>query len=331
MERNKAKTSGFSGPEACVHCHLCRKHCGFLKKYQIDIGDTDKLRSLSYHCFLCGTCTSVCPKGIDGRQIILNMRRAHVAESGKKPEGYRTLLWEKDPYKFRNYRKSSGKSVFFPGCNFPSFYPRTNAFLTRFLQEEAGIGVIYDCCGKPVAELGMEEREKESIRELEKRLSREGVEELIVVCPNCYHFLKGRIGIRVVSIYQKLEELGGGKKSRWMKVKNKGVPIFLPCPDRREKEILEDIKPFLEAEPLIRRDVQCCGLGGCGARKEPEIAAHMTDPLKNEELVYTYCASCCGNLARKGIRVRHVLVEILGTKEEPDTKKSLINRAKLIF
>ena len=50
MERNKAKTSGFSGPEACVHCHLCRKHCGFLKKYQIDIGDTDKLRSLSYHC-----------------------------------------------------------------------------------------------------------------------------------------------------------------------------------------------------------------------------------------------------------------------------------------
>ena len=127
----------------------------------------------------------------------------------------------------------------------------------------------------------MEEREKESIRELEKRLSREGVEELIVVCPNCYHFLKGRIGIRVVSIYQKLEELGTGKKSRWMKVNNKGVPIFLPCPDRREKEILEDIKHFWKRSHLSEGMSSAADLGGCGARKEPEIAAHMTDPLKN--------------------------------------------------
>lgn len=51
----------------CIHCHVCQKHCEFLKKYGIDIGDTEKLKELSYHCFLCGKCTEVCPIGIDGR------------------------------------------------------------------------------------------------------------------------------------------------------------------------------------------------------------------------------------------------------------------------
>lgn len=40
--------------EACTHCHVCQNQCEFLKKYGIDIGDTEKLKELSYHCFLCG-------------------------------------------------------------------------------------------------------------------------------------------------------------------------------------------------------------------------------------------------------------------------------------
>ena len=31
----------------CIHCHVCQKHCEFLKKYGIDIGDTEKLKKLS--------------------------------------------------------------------------------------------------------------------------------------------------------------------------------------------------------------------------------------------------------------------------------------------
>ena len=50
--------------EACTHCHVCQNQCEFLKKYGIDIGDTEKLKELSYHCFLCGKCTEVCPENI---------------------------------------------------------------------------------------------------------------------------------------------------------------------------------------------------------------------------------------------------------------------------
>ena len=31
--------------EACTHCHVCQNQCEFLKKYGIDIGDTEKLKS----------------------------------------------------------------------------------------------------------------------------------------------------------------------------------------------------------------------------------------------------------------------------------------------
>ena len=56
----------------------------------------------------------------------------------------------------------------------------------------------------------------------------------------------------------------------------------------------------------------------------------MTDPLKNEEL-YIHIAPPVVESCKERDTGQHVLVEILGNKEEPDTKKSLINRAKLIF
>lgn len=324
MEENKKIPS--PGAEACVHCHLCRKNCAFLNKYGIDIGDTDRLRELAYHCFLCGTCTAVCPKGIDGRQVVLNMRRGQAAKSGGRPKGYGMLLWEKAAYKFRNYRNAAGTSVLFPGCNFPSFYPKTTKYLSALLRERAGIGTVYDCCGKPVAELGMADREEAILRELDARLAGEGIEELIMVCPNCYHFLKGRIRVRVVSIYRKLQELGIQTKQV-----EGDLPFFLPCPDRAQQEMLGEMKPFLKKAPQILDGVQCCGLGGCAAAKEPDLASALTEPLQREDIVYTYCASCCGNLARKGIRADHILVKLLGTGEMPDTKKSLINRAKFTY
>jgi hypothetical protein len=53
----------------------------------------------------------------------------------------------------------------------------------------------------------------------------------------------------------------------------------------------------------------------------------MTSCLKDKGAVNAYCASCAGKLKRDGIQdVRHILTEILGTYEEPDTGKSMVNR-----
>lgn len=311
--------------DACVHCHLCQKNCAFLGKYQIDIGDVDSLRELSYHCFLCGRCSQVCPKGIDGRQIILDMRRQSVENHGGKlrENGYGMLLWEKKGYRFRNYKNIRGKSVLFPGCNFPSFFPETTRYLAGLLREKAGMGVVFDCCGKPVAELGMKGEEERILREMDKRFREAGVEEVVTLCPNCYHFLKDRLSVKLTTIYKKLEELGLGQK-----VSGK-VQMLLPCPDREGQEMLQDIRPFLTGKIQVMEQVQCCGLGGSAGVKEPDLAGKMPEGIDRAEKFYTYCASCSGNLARKGYAdAEHILLKILGRDEKPDTKRSLWNRIK---
>ena len=84
----------------CIHCHVCQKHCEFLKKYGIDIGDTEKLKELSYHCFLCGKCTEVCPIGIDGRDYILKLRRKNVR---RQKEHFEKRVWNALKRKERLY------------------------------------------------------------------------------------------------------------------------------------------------------------------------------------------------------------------------------------
>lgn len=310
---------------ACNHCHICQKNCLFLEKYKIDIGDTERLRELSYHCFLCGTCSRVCPKEIDGREIILNMRKQQVRENqGKLPEkGYGLLVMEKKNYIFQNYGQGQKKSVLFPGCNFPAFYPQTTQYLSGLFREKTGGGTVFDCCGKPIAELGMEDQEAKIIERIEKKLAKDGAEEVVTLCPNCYDFLKPRLKVNVVSIYHKLRELGIGS------VIEDKITIFPPCSDRDNKELLGEIVNFLKEEPEIVSKVQCCGLGGCAGQKEKELAKQMVQNIDREMegTIYTYCATCAGNFVRKGRKdTRHILLEILEQNEKPDTGRSVMNR-----
>lgn len=323
MESNKK-----ADPSVCVHCHKCRSHCGFLSKYEIDIGDVEQLQNLAFHCFLCGTCSRVCPVGIDGRQAILDMRREAVRrQSGRPPgDGYETLLKEKLHYQFANDQSRGSRTVLFPGCSFPSYYPETTRFLAELLRREAGIGTIFDCCGKPIAELGLEEDEERIIRELDEKMEREDIEEVVMICPNCYQFLQGRMKTRITTIYQKLTQLGIGRKLEGM------CRVYLPCPDREEQVFLSTLKPFLSREPEIAGDVQCCGLGGCARVREPALAQEMLSPLESWDEIHTYCASCCGAFTRKGgVRVRHFLVEILKTEETADGTNGLRNRSKFQY
>lgn len=290
----------------------------------MDISNTERLEELAYHCFLCGKCSSVCPQGIDGREVILNLRRRQVRiNNGKlKENGYTMLVAEKGEYKFRNYKNTIGNSVLFPGCNFPSFFPETTKYLCGRLKQ-MGIGTVFDCCGKPISELGLEKEEKKIIKGIEERLREERIEEVIMLCPNCYAFLKSRLSVQVVSIYEKLKEWGMGSRLQ------EDIQIFPPCPDREEGELLKQIREFMDGSVKVLNG-QCCGLGGCAGRKEPELAEKMIAEVKEDQKVYTYCASCSGNFARKGYEdTEHILLKILDRTEKPDTKKSMINRMKM--
>lgn len=315
----------------CIHCGKCTKNCTFLTKHGLDISQIDELNRLAYHCFLCGECTRVCPVGIDGRGVLLNLREKQVtAQAGHLGQkGYGMLRLEKERYLFKNYRQAKARSLLFPGCNFPSFYPATTRALLAYLNRFAPTGLAYDCCGKPIAELGLRDSAARIIRRLNEQLAQNGVEELVLVCPNCYYYLKPLVAVRVVSIYEKLAATGLQKQ-----ITAADPTLFRPCPDRLEEAWMDTLRPFLPAHFQIIEDVQCCGLGGCAAVKEPELARGFLRTLREKKLpaVYTYCGTCAGNMARAGVtNVRHLLVELLETNEEAQTGTSLLNRIKTRF
>ena len=117
----------------------------------------------------------VCPQGIDGREIVLQIRRHRVKEAGGRiPEkGYGMLLWEKEDYKFRRYT-GTGKQHCFSAVTFLLFIRRLPVIWGNCWQEKADAFSVFDCCGKPIAELGLEEKETVILERLNKKLLEAG-------------------------------------------------------------------------------------------------------------------------------------------------------------
>lgn len=317
----------------CIHCNKCVKKCDFLTKYNMDLHEFSKRDDLAYNCFLCNDCKIVCPKDIDGSKISLALRNSWKDKNYIEKK-YKALLFEKKNYIFKNYKHSNTKSILFPGCNFSSFYPNAVKKIADIFRKEYNIGIAFDCCGKPIAELGMKEYENNIIKNLEKNMELYGIEEIITLCPNCYYFLKPRISIKIVTIYEKIFELG-------IKISNvdfpKEINLFLPCPDKESKFIKESILKLIpQYKDNIKEinDINCCGLGGCAIVNERDIAKGFIEKLKSKNLnnLYVYCATCAGNFNRNKINnVRHLLLDFLNIKENISDKTSLLNRAKFKF
>lgn len=310
---------------ACNSCGLCTAQCEFLRRHALDFRDPAEFSRLADRCFLCGKCTRICPQGVDGAAWMQVARRENVRQNGGRVSGHLIMRLEKTEYLFRNWRNARAKSVLFPGCSYPSYYPETTRKLMALLGAR-GIGTAFDCCGKPIAELGLAEQEDKILRRLRENLRKNGVEELITVCPNCHEFLRGKLDVRVVNIYEKLTELGIG-----MPVSGDGLKIFRPCPDRAEGMWLRDMAGFLPTHSGSLKNAQCCGLGGSAAAKEPEAAKAMLEAVRRElngETPYVYCASCAGQFTRGGMEPRHLLNEILGSTERADVKHAVWNRAR---
>lgn len=317
----------------CIHCNKCVKKCPFLTKYNMDLQEFSNRENLAYNCFLCKDCKIVCPKDIDGAKISLVLRNNYKDKNNIEKK-YKALLFEKKNYIFKNYKRSNSKSILFPGCNFSSFYPNATKKIANLFEKEYNIGIVFDCCGKPVAELGIKEYEDNIIKNIEKNMELYGIEEIITLCPNCYYFLKSRISVKIVTIYEKIFELG-------IKISDTDFPekinLFLPCPDKESKHIKESILkliPSYKGNIKEIKDINCCGLGGCAIVNEREIAKEFVDKLKSKNLenLYVYCATCAGNFNRNKIsNIHHLLLDLLNIEENISNKTSLLNRAKFKY
>lgn len=239
----------------------------------------------------------------------------------------RLMLLEKRHYPFRRWPKGPCSTLLFPGCNFPGQFPRATAYLEALCRER-GVGVAYDCCGKPLGDAGDEAGSEHALAALERRLNALGVERVYTLCPNCASYLAPRLSVPVGSVYALLKDWGWSSPAQ----PPRGL-IFPPCPDRQEGRWLEEAGALLPLDGLRQVEkVPCCGLrhdiAAHGPQAGEKLCALAREQLEGKPL-FTYCASCSGQFARHGCGpVHHLLPWLLGVDEAPDCARSFLNRMR---
>lgn len=238
---------------------------------------------------------------------------------------------EKSHYPFKSYPRTQCKTIFFPGCAFPSQFPRTMDALSE-LCRKAGFGIAYDCCGEPLKGYGEKESGERVLANISKRLERLGCERLVVICPTCYKHLSRNLDCcEIASIYHVLDELGLDGSTELAEGR-----LYIPCPDKKNRELENKMRAGCDMTAVQTMEVYtCCGLRADLASRGPDYVKKLSNIIiDNAEggRLYTYCASCLGQFSRMGYdNCRHVMSAILEIDETPDSGRAIINRAKRKF
>ena len=254
---------------------------------------------------------------------------------------------EKGHYPFKAYPKGQTPTLLFPGCSFPSQFPRTTDALVQVCREH-GAGVAYDCCARSAYYWGETNLAEKCEAKLEQRLARIGVRRVIFVCPDCQDYLEPRLakaGIQSVSVYQQLKEWDFAPRGHIAAgegpLADDEWPVgalFIPCPAKLPgSHWNQDIASYMDISALEPLQAPCCGLKPSVASKGPETIKKLDDrifQLTDDRPLYTSCASCSGQFARMGYgvdRIVHLTSVALGVHEEPDAVHALANRARRKF
>lgn len=244
--------------------------------------------------------------------------------------GTEMICLEKGHYPFKNYPKKQCETVLFPGCAFPSQFPKTMDAIEEICTS-AGCGIAYDCCGHPLDGYGKEGGTDRVLGGIERRLKSIGCNRVVVLCPNCWKLMRERLSIPVISIYEFFAEIGCPISKEFAE----GV-LFTPCPDKASRELEGHIRNLAGLTGVSTLEkVGCCGLLPTIMSKGPEAVQKSTHKIfeaAGEQKIYTYCASCLGQFSRLGNdNCAHVLSIMLGVDETPDSANAFKNRAMRKF
>lgn len=338
--------------QECLDCGACAEVCDLLAELTDSPGELAGRGIdvyLAYSCFLCDRCAAACPLELRPSALFAARRMAAVEKGEIDPEEYNYLLPDRKESVMQLYRGYCGidygdleaekgaEICFFPGCTLMTYSPVLTREVFKRLEDECGCrGMLTDCCGKPLSQMGLEQRAAEASRNLIEKLKYLGVKRIVVACPGCYYYLHEILGqeeIEILTVYEVLD---------FPKTAVKDAPLCTvhdSCPDRFQGIFSEGVRAALKKSGFSvvemaanRRDSPCCGSGGQVSHFRPELAEKLIEVRLREaersgaSVLLAYCLSCVLNFATRpsGVKVRHVLNLLLGLDEDYSDVKTKV-------
>lgn len=324
----------------CVNCGLCRSECQLLQRINEDLvslAERQPTASEAYNCTLCGLCESVCPSGLSPKSMFAAIRQKSVAKGEIEIEDFRYMFPDRPLNVMKLIREVNGieygelnpdreaDAAFFAGCSMLTYDPQLVHVLFKTLQQEIkNISLLTDCCGLPLYQLGLKEREARFIEGLKDKLLRLKIKKLIFACPNCYYQLQPmalEMGIAIQTIYEALKnsELVNAPLAQ---ADRRLITVHDSCPDRSAGKFAGQVRKalILKGYSLVEMEhncdrALCCGSGGQVSHFDPELAQSLVQTRLREveaskaEMLTAYCLGCVLNLSKNQnhIPVQHVL------------------------
>lgn len=307
----------------------------------------------AFSCALCGACETVCPQGLSPKDMFAG-RRLEAINSGEFdiddycylfPDRKNNIMSMYRQYQNIDYRQEryqgNSRTCFFPGCTLMTYSPKLTQAVYRRLQDSCDCGGIWTaCCGKPLEQMGLQQRTATMHTQIQEFLQLHQITRLITACPGCYYALREIVKDCAVSIQTVYEVLAGKPQNQGDR---KLCTIHDACPDRWAGVFASQVRTALRQCGFTiqemehnRANTMCCGSGGQLAHFRPDF----TDKLVNlrlaearqsgAELLVSYCLSCVlkfdGRMPE--IPVTHALNLLLG---EPEDFRGAKERAARLF
>jgi fumarate reductase (CoM/CoB) subunit B len=322
--------------DGCIDCGICRVNCSLqaagnltVREMLQDVLDgTPSAETVAFlsRCALCGLCTGDCLVNLDVPRAVMAARQLLLESGAINLEDYKVMLVDQGVHLFTIYRDTYGinygdlkrqhcDTVFFPGCTFSSYAPELTRAAHAWLEEREGqVGLVEECCGSPLAQIGLARRAEHFTARLSAQFANLGARRVVTACPHCYYYLKETVrGVEINSLYDLMD-------GRHFRVHSEKVlTVHDSCRDR-SGQIGAVLRHLMDGARLAEMphhgaSTLCCGSGGLVSMVDPDLCIERAktrlvefEQTGADECV-TACMACAYRLARgsSAARVVHLL------------------------
>ena len=335
MKSNEVKYAS----DNCVECGVCANDCSFLR----EVGESPAAMarrgittSEAYSCSLCGLCAAVCRQGVNPMEMFAERRREAVSNDEIEIEDFRYMFPDRKNNVMSVYRQESGidysksdsfnaaDTCFFPGCTLMTYSPALTTETFKRLKSSGACQEMWtECCGKPLNQLGLQQRLETMQSNLKQFVKDHHITRLITACPGCYYELREIFNEDELTIQTVYEVLAADNRDH---SGDGRYTIHDSCPDRSEGIFGKQVRQALEQQNCTlsemkhnRENTVCCGSGGQQSHFRPDLAEEVVQMRQDEvqqtgaETLVGYCMSCVLKYDGKmpGVSVVHALSLLL--------------------
>jgi Fe-S oxidoreductase len=333
---------------SCSRCGVCIDKCQLSKVNDFAIQPSYFIREVRYNklkeetaenCLMCGRCDSICPVGVESKDIRLR----------KRAEAHNTSAMDYEKLTPANHHHKSIDVLYFAGC-MSHLTPSIKASMKKILKASGEKWQMLDenatiCCGRPLQLNGQLEAAQKLRDKNAEMIRQSGAKILVTSCPICFKTFKDdyHLDIQVVHHSQYIASLLDKGLLHIEQTDGQFSYYHHPCELGRNSGVYEEPYHVLHHTTNLikseysRQNSLCCGGSIANTKLElglkVQVAKNAIDAmeLQSANQLVTACPLCKKTFDRVSpVPVKDIAEVVVNAMELKRAKKKATEKAEAV-